>query len=70
MAVSDQGPGLPEEPDGGRIGLGLSIVEQIAQGHEGALNSASGPDGAGTTMTIWIPKDHVTDSPPDFTPFT
>jgi signal transduction histidine kinase len=70
MAVSDQGPGLPEEPDGGRIGLGLSIVEQIAQGHEGALASAIGPDGAGTTMTIWIPKSDATDSPPDFTPFT
>ncbi len=70
MAVSDQGPGLPEEPDGGRIGLGLSIVEQIAEGHEGALNSAIGPDGVGTTMTIWIPKGHATDSPPNFTPFT
>ncbi|MGH8948560.1 MAG: sensor histidine kinase [Acidimicrobiia bacterium] len=72
MAVSDQGPGLPEEPDGGRIGLGLSIVEQIAQGHEGALVSAINPDGAGTTMTIWIPRGDATDSdsPPDFTPFT
>jgi signal transduction histidine kinase len=70
MAVSDQGPGLPEEPEGGRIGLGLSIVEQIAQGHEGVLVSAKGPDGAGTTMTIWIPKDNTTGSPPNFTPFT
>ncbi len=70
MAVSDQGPGLPEEPEGGRIGLGLSIVEQIAEGHEGTLVSATGPDGVGTTMTIWIPKGDVTDSPPDFTPFT
>ncbi len=70
MAVSDQGPGLPEEPEGGRIGLGLSIVEQIAQGHEGALVSAKGPDGAGTTMTIWIPKGDTPGSPPNFTPFT
>ena len=70
MAVSDQGPGLPEEPEGGRIGLGLSIVEQIAEGHEGTLVSATGPDGVGTTMTIWIPKGDLTDSPPDFTPFT
>jgi len=70
MAVSDQGPGLPEEPDGGRIGLGLSIVEQIAQGHEGVLVSAIGPDDAGTTMTVWIPTSDATDSPPDFTPFT
>ena len=64
MAVADQGPGLPEEPEGGRIGLGLSIVEQIAQGHEGALVSSTGPDGAGTTMTIWLPKGDTTDSPP------
>ncbi len=70
MAVSDQGPGLPEEPEGGRIGLGLSIVEQIAQGHEGVLVSSTGSDGVGTTMTIWLPKTDATDSPPDFTPFT
>jgi signal transduction histidine kinase len=70
MSVADQGPGLPEEPEGGRIGLGLSIVEQIAEGHEGSLVSSTGPDGAGTTMTIWLPKSETTDSPPDFTPFT
>jgi signal transduction histidine kinase len=69
MAVADQGPGLPEEPEGGRIGFGLSIVEQIAQGHEGALVSSTGPDGVGTTMTIWLPKSDPTESPPDFTPF-
>jgi signal transduction histidine kinase len=70
MAVADQGPGLPEEPEGGRIGLGLSIVEQIAAGHEGSVVSSIGPDGSGTTMTIWLPKSDTTDSPPDFTPFT
>ncbi|HEU5114112.1 MAG TPA: HAMP domain-containing sensor histidine kinase, partial [Acidimicrobiia bacterium] len=70
MAVADQGPGLPEEPEGGRIGLGLSIVEQIAEGHEGSVVSSIGPDGSGTTMTIWLPKSDTADSPPDFTPFT
>ena len=66
MAVSDQGPGLPEEPEGGRIGLELSIVEQIAEGHEGTLVSATGPDGVGTTMTIWIPKGDLNRFPTGF----
>ncbi len=70
MAVADQGPGLPEEPEGGRIGFGLSIVEQIAEGHEGALVSSTGLDGMGTTMTIWLPTAGAEGPPPDFTPFT
>jgi signal transduction histidine kinase len=69
MAVADEGPGLPEEPDGGRIGLGLSIVEQIAAGHEGALVSSSRP-GGGTTMVIWLPTDGVGSPHPNFVPFT
>jgi signal transduction histidine kinase len=71
MAVTDQGPGLPEEPEGGRIGLGLSIVEQIAEAHEGALVSTPGPSGKGTTMTIWLPGDGADGVPPDrAAPFT
>ncbi|HSK06779.1 MAG TPA: ATP-binding protein [Acidimicrobiia bacterium] len=69
MAVADQGPGLPEEPEGGRIGLGLSIVEQIAAGHGGALVSSPGPDGKGTTMVIWIPAG-ATSPHPELVPFT
>jgi signal transduction histidine kinase len=69
MAVADEGPGLPEEPDGGRIGLGLSIVEQIAAGHEGALVSSSRP-GGGTIMVIWLPTDGVGSPHPNFVPFT
>jgi signal transduction histidine kinase len=71
MAVTDQGPGLPEEPEGGRIGLGLSIVEQIAEAHEGALVSTPGPAGKGTTMTIWLPSEDTNGAPPDrAAPFT
>ena len=70
MAVADQGPGLPEEPEGGRIGLGLSIVEQIAAGHAGALVSSPGPDGKGTSMVIWIPTSGATVPHPGFVPFT
>ena len=56
MSVTDQGPGLPAEPEGGRIGLGLSIVEQIVEAHEGSLVSSPGPGGIGTTMTIRLPR--------------
>jgi signal transduction histidine kinase len=70
MAVADQGPGLPEEPEGGRIGLGLSIVEQIAEAHEGVLATATGPDDVGTTMVVWVPTAEATDLPPDGSPFT
>ena len=70
MGVEDQGPGLPEEPEGGRIGLGLSIVEQIAQGHEGALVSFPGPEGSGTTMVIWLPTAGAAGAHPDASPFT
>jgi signal transduction histidine kinase len=49
----------------------LSIVEQIAEAHEGALVSAPGPDGKGTTMTIWLPADGAVGGPPDrAAPFT
>ena len=70
MGVEDQGPGLPEEPEGGRIGLGLSIVEQIAQGHEGALASSPGADGSGTTMVIWLPTPETVGPHPEASPFT
>ena len=52
MAVADQGPGLPEPPDGGRVGLGLAIVEQIVDAHRGSLAHIPG---TGTTMVIWLP---------------
>ena len=70
MAVADQGPGLPDVPEGGRIGFGLSIVEQIAEAHEGALVSTPGPGGVGTTMTIWIPGPDAEGPPPETTAFT
>lgn len=70
LAVEDEGPGLPDEPEGGRVGLGLSIVEQIADGHGGSLDSQPGPDGVGTTMVVWLPTSDVEASHPDVSPFT
>lgn len=68
LGVQDEGPGLPEQDD--RVGLGLSIVTQIAQGHGGALSSFSGSGNEGTTMIIWIPLEGSDDDPPKDSPFT
>jgi signal transduction histidine kinase len=69
MAVQDEGPGLPPEPED-RIGLGLSIVTQIAEAHGGALDSYAGHDERGTTMVVWLPTDDATDTHPKANPFT
>lgn len=70
LAVADEGPGLPMEPESGRIGLGLSIVEKIAEAHGGSLVAGSWDGVEGTTMTIWIPSDGVIGTHPDNPPFT
>jgi len=69
LGVSDSGPGLPEDP-GDRVGLGLSIVTQIAEGHGGSIATFPGKDGAGTTMVIWLPTEDSGERPPDRSPFT
>lgn len=56
MAVTDEGPGIAEVP-GDQSGLGLSIVTQIAEAHEGALATYSGGEGKGATMVVWLPAD-------------
>jgi signal transduction histidine kinase len=69
LGVRDSGPGLAKE-SGGRIGLGLSIVTQIAEGHGGRLAAFDGAGGAGTTMVIWLPTGTEEDGPPVSSPFT
>lgn len=70
MAVADQGPGLPDEPEQGRVGLGLGIVEHIAAAHSGALVSSPGLEGRGTVMVIWLPTTATGSSHPLSVPFT
>ncbi len=67
LAVNDSGPGLPDDP-GDRIGLGLSIVTQIAQGHGGGLGSFSGVGDRGTTMVVWLPTEQPSDAIPTTNP--
>lgn len=70
LAVMDEGPGLPADA-GDRVGLGLSIVTQIAESHGGTLASFVGREGVGTTMVMWIPSDDDGgDEPPKRSPFT
>jgi signal transduction histidine kinase len=69
LGVRDSGRGLPAD-SGDRVGLGLSIVTQIAEGHGGALASFAGERDRGTTMVMWIPRDEPTGPPPEVSPFT
>jgi signal transduction histidine kinase len=69
LGVRDSGRGLPDGP-GDRVGLGLSIVTQIAEGHGGALASFSGKGEQGTTMVMWLPREGAAGSPPRSSPFT
>ena len=69
LAVEDSGPGLADDP-GERIGLGLSIVTQIAESHGGKLASFPGRGGDGTTMVVWLPTDDSGQVVPHRSPFT
>ena len=63
LAVSDQGPGYNPETTTG--GFGLSIVEQVAQLHNGAFQVYTGA-GQGSTMVIWLPGEG--EEPPSTNP--
>jgi signal transduction histidine kinase len=70
MRVEDQGPGLPESPEAGRVGLGLSIVTQIAEAHGGELSSYPGRSGSGTAMVVWLPTEASVEPHPDALPLS
>ncbi len=40
-------------------GLGLAIVQEIAQAHGGRITVASEGEGRGATFTLWIPSPHL-----------
>jgi signal transduction histidine kinase len=62
LAVADERPGLETRPDP-KVGLGLSIVSQIAEGHGGSLAVFPRP-GTGTTMVVWLPRGEEPPGPP------
>jgi len=69
MAVTDSGPGIPETErqnvlsrfyrlpgsSGAGCGLGLSIVQRIAELHRARLELATAPDGHGLQVTVRFP---------------
>lgn len=66
VAVSDRGPGIPEDRRnrifnrfwkggaGAGSGLGLYIVKGIIEQHHGTVEVADSPEG-GTTIRVWLP---------------
>lgn len=71
LRVCDRGPGVPEalrarifEPffrlpghaeHAGGVGLGLALVQQIAQRHGGWVRCEAGDGGAGSCFLLWLP---------------
>ncbi|MFO7300549.1 MAG: HAMP domain-containing sensor histidine kinase [Actinomycetes bacterium] len=66
LAVADQGPGLSDDISQ-IIGLGLSIVFGIAEGHGGTVTSYPNK-GGGTVMVVWIPLVEHPGNPPRTSP--
>jgi two-component system sensor histidine kinase BaeS len=68
IAVTDTGPGIPEEElatvfdrytrsaDSGGSGLGLAIARSLVEAHGGTITAARAP-GAGTTMRVRLPLE-------------
>lgn len=67
MSVEDEGPGLPQDMID-QVGLGLSIVTQIAEAHGGALANFDRAGGPGTMMVVWLPTDSSSETPPQTGP--
>jgi two-component system sensor histidine kinase QseC len=73
LTVIDQGPGIPAEqrervwqrffriPGNAAegSGLGLSIVERVAQLHGAAVTLADGENGSGLRVTVVFPRSHL-----------
>ena len=69
LRLADSGPGVPDElreeifnpfvtTKKTGVGLGLSIVSKIVDGHHGSIRVENGPDG-GAVFTVFFPMEEV-----------
>ena len=66
LDVVDDGPGPPHSDNlfvpffttkPGGSGIGLALVRQIAEAHDGGISLAARDDAEGTVATLWLPLD-------------
>jgi signal transduction histidine kinase len=70
LGVADSGAGMGGQATD-RVGLGLAIVTQIAEGHGGRLVAFPGGGESGTAMVLWLPVGPGPEGePPSDSPFT
>ena len=80
VRLTDNGPGIPDamreeifnpfvttKKTG--VGLGLSIVSQIVDGHHGTIRVEKGPQG-GASFTVFFPIKEVSEPQPEYWPST
>ncbi|HEY0877796.1 MAG TPA: HAMP domain-containing sensor histidine kinase [Zeimonas sp.] len=49
--------GRAVRPTGAGLGLGLSIVRELAEGHGGCVRAMSAGEGRGARLVVWLPND-------------
>jgi Signal transduction histidine kinase involved in nitrogen fixation and metabolism regulation len=73
VEVLDGGPGLPSSDNlfvpffttkPGGSGIGLALVRQIAEAHEGGVSLSARNDAPGVLAQLWLPLELSTASPP------
>ncbi len=64
VEILDEGPGLPGSDNlfvpffttkPGGSGIGLALVRQIAEAHEGGVSLSARDDGPGAVAQLWLP---------------
>ncbi|CAH2798991.1 MAG: Multidomain signal transduction protein including CheB-like methylesterase, CheR-like methyltransferase and BaeS-like histidine kinase [uncultured Paraburkholderia sp.] len=69
--IFEQAPNVPSRGRAGGLGIGLSLVRQLAQLHGGTASAFSAGLGTGTRFVVWLPADadsahrQAGDTPPD-----